>query len=477
MSTPGVSRSTEYTLKSQSLSEKARYTTNIVPSTGSGDYGPQRRQITFHVPAQHFIDGRSCYLNFDVGLSATVANAAIDNFLAVDGPASSLINRIVLRSQNGQTIEEITDANLLAMVMYRLKGADYGIGTAFYTAGYDPSYCANLVAQPNVGYASGALATAQAGRAAAYLELDIASPSTSSDAKFECSIPLCMFGIGLLGSSSKSIPAMFAAKAGPAFILDFYLEDPQNALVQVGPTGSTVSVTNGSYTVSRAELVLENVEPTAAFAAAMASAIQSSPDGVRLFYKTVTNHSDNITTSVHTSDISAYEFSLNYALCVMRNSTWLNSYTRYSISGWSNADAVRASSRVGTYTNPVTPYEMRVGTASANQKNSRAFMQVLSVAGKICSEKTVNLPKFAAGQVNTDDANSFLLGFNFDKQEAIDDENAVISGLDTRSGSTPLTIKVERNAGSTGQYRLNVFVGADRMVSFNNSGLVVGQTA
>lgn len=472
---PGMSRSTEYTVPSMSLAEKARYTVEQEPSSGSGNYGPtNRRQITFHVPAQEFVEARATMLSFDLQLSATYETPAADNHIILDNPGgAAVVRRLVLRDQSGKVIEEIDDANLLSCFLQRSKGADWGASIGKNMTGFSSILDENMEANPGVPLPLAGLTNAAAYASYSALRADISAGTSAVSNTQEFCVPLCLFGLGLLGTASKTIPMKYLAKAGPALVLDVYLEDANNVVTHVTQrAGTATTKVIPNYTVSNVKLILEQVEPTLAFDSNFAQAVTQSPDGVKMFFKSYTNHSDQITTARHTSDFSAYEFSLNHAVCIMRNIAGLNNVGHHSLSGWSNASATSAQTRLGHQVNPVRPYEMRVSS-----NNARAYSAVLAVLGKICSEKAVDFRKWAAGAVNVEQAHQFCLAFNWDKQEAIDDENYVLSGADTRSGSIPLSLTIQREAGASTSYQLTCFTGADRMVSITPGGLVVGQTS
>ena len=237
-----VNQSVEYLALRQPIASTSCSYIKIAPSNG-GNYNNKSDFVEFRINSQHnsFIDGTKTKLNFDFTATATNPTANATAFsLFSQGSAMSIFKRYTILC-NGETLEDITDANRILYMFSKLYTSKSQLDSS-------PSI-QDLYANEEEG-AAGGMATGRSLSSAAAL------PPVATTQKVSCPIMLSsLFG----PSARKSVPIGMLRNG---LIIRFYFTDRLSEVVyaQDPVTGNTLAIGNDStYGIKNVSLEVKTI--------------------------------------------------------------------------------------------------------------------------------------------------------------------------------------------------------------------------
>ena len=237
-----VNQSVEYLALRQPIASTSCNYIKVAPSNG-GQYTNKSDFVEFRINSQSnsFIDGTKTKLNFDFSATATNPTANTTAFdLYSQGSAMLMFKRYTVIS-NGETLEDVTDANRILHMMTKLYTSKSQINSS-------PS-----VQDLYANETQGAVGGQGTGRA---LSTAPGLPPTATTQKVSCPIALsALFG----PSAIKSIPIGMLRNG---LIVRFYFTDRLSEVVyaQDPVTGNTLAIGNNStYSIKNVSLEVKTI--------------------------------------------------------------------------------------------------------------------------------------------------------------------------------------------------------------------------
>ena len=237
-----VNQSVEYLALRQPIASTSCNYIKVAPSNG-GQYTNKSDFVEFRINSQSnsFIDGTKSKINFDFTATATNPTANTTAFdLYSQGSAMLMFKRYTVIS-NGETLEDVTDANRILHMMTKLYTSKSQINSS-------PS-----VQDLYANETQGAVGGQGTGRA---LSTAPGLPPTATTQKVSCPIALsALFG----PSARKSIPIGMLRNG---LIVRFYFTDRLSEVVyaQDPVTGNTLAIGNNStYSIKNVSLEVKTI--------------------------------------------------------------------------------------------------------------------------------------------------------------------------------------------------------------------------
>lgn len=424
--------------------ESSRQLVAYQPANGGPYVSDMNQIITIDIPATAYLNPDASYVKFKYQASVTrtgVASTVTAQPLHVvlDGGATSCFSRATLINGNGgAVISETTDFAEVAQHLIRNKGEDFAKSVGVNAMGWHPAFVTDDGTDKDTLPESIQYAAVQ-GFLPGVVTIPVSSTATGTtilgaDAVF--AVPLSFFS-GLF-DQEMALPLKHMGTAN-ALRLDLSVNSAAKALYLVSTgvyTDSDWDETKISYkfTLTEVELMSSLSNVGEAIDMNVKNMIDSS--GIHIKYTDVTARLDTNWSAGQTEyqmTTNKPALSLDKITVQLRDSSKNNSILYPSVTGFRRFTLKSLQSQIGSVFYPSAPLRL----SSANY-NGSAYLETAQVSA---GNSGLNSPNHMyAPSYNGIPTAGFELGFNLGART----ESYQFNGRDTRTGSSAVTLRLEK---------------------------------
>lgn len=441
--------------------ESSRQLVAYQPSNGGPYVSDSNQIVSIDIPATAYLNPDASYVKFKYQASYvrnTVSGAHTNSTtmnVVLDGGATSCFSRATLINGNGgAVISETTDFAEVAQHLIRNKGEDFAKSIGVNAMGWHPCFVsddgANETSATNSiqntatsGFLPGKfqrVITAGATEAAGVT-------ATGEDAVF--AIPLSFFS-GLF-AQDMALPLKHMGTAN-ALRLDLTVNSAARALYVCAQNAFTdadwdTSKVSYKFTLSEVELMSSLSNVGEAIDMNVKNMIDSS--GIHIKYTDVTARLDTNWSAGQTEyqmTTNKPALSLDKITVQLRDSSKVNSILAPSVTGFRRFTLKSLQSQIGSVFYPSAPLRL-----SSTNFNGSAYLETAQVTdgdSGLESKAHVYAPSY-----NGVSTAGFELGFNLGARK----DSYQFNGRDTRTGSSAVTLRLEKTETATPLATLVIF--------------------
>lgn len=437
--------------------ESSRQLVAYQPSNGGPYVSDSNQLIQIDIPATAYLNPDASYIKFRYtpnvvrnGNAQTNATPSAQVSVVLDGGATSVFSRATLINGNGgAVISETTDFAEVAQHLIRNKGEDFAKSIGVNAMGWHPSFAADdgnfYKVNPTANTAIASAAENKEIPGIAYypggVAVGTATPATVEDAVF--AIPLSFFS-GLF-AQDMALPLKHMGTAN-ALRLDLTINSAAKAMYLCSTSVAPFIAADWnetkltySFSLSEVELMSSLSNVGEAIDTNVKNMVESS--GIHIKYTDVTARTDtNWQTGVTEYQMTTNKpaLSLDKITVQLRDSTKMNSIVFPSVTGYRRHTLKSLQAQIGSVFYPSTPLRL-----TSTYFNGSAYLETAQTTegdSGLDSKAHVYAPSYNGGNKS-----GFELGFNLGART----ESYQFNGRDTRTGSSAVSLRLEKTATVT----------------------------
>jgi hypothetical protein len=424
-----------------------RQVVNLYPSQNTPlDSGKGGSMIyRFLVPSEGFLDSNASALS----LEAYIYNGTDRNTQSAISAGDTVyftsytdtwVNRITILTSTGIRIEEIIDANVLAMIMKREM---------------EPTFT-NAFGRQALAFWDSANVAHSTNMTLTLAQKQFYSTNQTSGTSNPNRFILPLYQSGFLHSFNYLPLKAMAQGQSNAFQIEVQFGNPSDVIIAYGSTGSPSTPTEGTATTGTYNYVIQscyylmNIVNDNEKEAEIMEIIKTTP--LILSYQTHNHFGTTLqntgSTNQTTLSVSEYQESVSEIKFVFRNSTRVGNKT-YNSAQFANPSLGQVQLQIGNYYVPSQPTPCGKSTVSGN--NYIPLLAEQSLNNSICSQKwgkkwrsfqPASIQTVSSHALNSLDYTDLAIYFNLRvfEDDAVGDSlyNQYTSGINTRSNPVPL---------------------------------------